>query len=124
MPAEISLENFAVFGAIENRSPGFEFSDAVRSFFSVQLGHPPVVHILSAAHRVGKMNFPIVAVVDVRKRRGHTALGHHRVRLSEQRFADQPDPNARRRSFDRSPQPGTTGTDNENVVFKCCVICH
>ena len=51
--AEVSLENFAVFGAIENRSPGFEFSDAVRSFFSVQLGHPPVVQVLTATHEFG-----------------------------------------------------------------------
>ena len=44
--------------------------------------------------------------------------------LAKQRLADQPDTNAGRAGFDRSPQPGTAGTDNENVVFECCVISH
>jgi hypothetical protein len=50
----------------------------------VQLGHPPVVDVLAAAHGVGEVHAPVVAVVDVRERRGHAAFGHHRVRLTEE----------------------------------------
>ena len=122
MAAKVSLKDLAVFRAIENRSPGFELANAVRRFLCMQLGHAPVVNILSAAHRVGKMHLPIVAVIDVRKRRGHSPLGHHGVRLAKQRFTDQPDLNARRRCLDRSTQTSTTGTYDEYVVFKCCVF--
>ena len=123
--AEISLQDLAVFRAVENRSPGLELADAVRRFLRVQLGHSPVVDILAAAHRVGEMDLPVVAVVDVAHRRRHPALGHHGVRLAEQRLADQPD--ADTPAADASiaaRKPGTAGTDDENVVFKCWIVRH
>ena len=121
MPAEISLQDSAVLCPVENRAPCLEFANAVRSFFGVELGHPPVVDILAAAHRVGKMHLPIIAVIDVRHRRRHAALGHYGVGLAEQRFADQ----ARRETpaADASiaaRKSRTAGTDDENVVFECC----
>ena len=83
MAAKISLQNFAVFCAVENRAPCFKFADAVGRLFCVKLGHPPVVDVLAAAHRVGKMDLPIVAIVDVAHRRRHAALGHHGVRFAQ-----------------------------------------
>ena len=89
MAAEIPLQNLAVFGAIENRAPGFEFAHAVRRFLGMQFGHARIVQILAAAHGVGEMNAPAIAVVHVAHGRRHAAFGHHGVRLAQQRFADQ-----------------------------------
>jgi hypothetical protein len=105
MAAEIALRNLAFLGAIEDRAPGFEFVHARGRFLGVQLGHAPVVDVLAAAHGVGEMDLPAVAVVDVAHRRRHAALGHDGVRLAEQRFADEPDAHAGRRGFDGRAQP-------------------
>ena len=87
MAAEIALQNFPVLGAIEHRAPGFQFAHARRRFLGVQLGHARIVQILAAAHGVGEMDAPVVAIVDVAHGRRHAAFGHHRVRLAQQRFA-------------------------------------
>ena len=65
MSAEISLKNPAVFCAVKHGAPGFQLVHAIGRFLGVQLGHSPVVDVLPAAHRVGEMDSPIVAVVDV-----------------------------------------------------------
>ena len=70
--------------AIEERAPRLELAHAVRRFLGVQLGHPPVVDVLAAAHRVGEVHLPAVAIVDVGERRGDAAFGHDGVRLAEQ----------------------------------------
>ncbi len=84
VPAEVSLQNFAVGRAVEHRAPLFEFAHAVRRFSCVKFGHPPVVDVLPAAHRVGEVDLPVVAVIDVRERRRDSALGHHGVSFTEQ----------------------------------------
>src|SRR5829696_4144957 len=124
MTAEISLQDLAVFCAVENCSPGFELSHTLRSFFRVQLGHSPVVDVLSAAHRVGEMHLPVVAVVHVPHRRGHAAPGHNGVSLAEQRLAHKPDRNARRRRLDSRTQARSAGTYDKNVMFECWIISH
>ncbi len=86
MPAEISVQDTAVFGAVEHRAPGLQLFDARRCFLGVQLGHAPVIQILPAAHGIGEVDAPVVAVVDVAHRRGHSAFGHHRMGLAEQGF--------------------------------------
>ena len=101
--AEVALEDAAVRRAIEDRAPRLELAHAVGRFLRVQLRHAPVVDVLAAAHRVGEVDLPVVAVVDVGQRRGDAALGHHRVRLAEQRLADQADRHAGRRR-PRSPR--------------------
>ena len=101
--AEVALQDAAVLGAVEHRAPGLELAHAVGRFLGVQLGHAPVVEVLAAAHRVGEVDLPVVALVDVGQRRGDAALGHHRVRLAEQRLADQADRDARRPT-PRSPR--------------------
>ena len=90
--AEVALKNLAVLGAIENRAPGFEFVHPRRSFLGVQFRHAAVVQVLAAAHGVGEMDAPVVAVVHVAHGRRHAAFGHHRVRLAEQRFRDHARP--------------------------------
>ena len=90
--AEVALQDAAVLGAVEDRAPGLELAHAVGRFLGVQLGHAPVVEVLAAAHGVGEVHLPAVAVVDVGHRRRHAALGHHRVRLAEQRLADEARP--------------------------------
>ena len=91
MAAEVALQDAAVLGAIEERAPRLELAHARRRFLGVNLRHARVVHVLAAAHRVGEMHLPAVAIVDVGERRRDAAFGHHRVRLAEQRLADHPD---------------------------------
>ena len=118
MTAEIALRNLAFLGAIEHGAPGLELADARGRFLGVQLGHAPVVDVLAAAHRIGKVDLPAVAIVDVTHRRRHAALGHDGVRLAEQRFADQADGDARRGRFNGRAQSRTARADDEDVVFK------
>ena len=114
--AEVALEDAAVGGAVEHRAPGLELAHAVGRLLGVQLGHAPVVDVLAAAHGVGEVDLPVVAVVDVGHRRGHAALGHHGVRLAEQRLADEADRDAGAGRLDRRAQPGAAGADDEHVV--------
>ena len=87
MAAEVALQNAAVFRAVEERAPGFQFAHAVRRFLGVQFGHAPVVEVLAAAHGVGEMDAPVVAVVDIGHGGGDAAFGHDGVGFAEQRFA-------------------------------------
>ena len=93
--AEITLQDAAVRGAVEERAPGFQLANAGGRFLGMQLGHAPAIQVLAAAHGVGKMDAPIVAVVNVRQRRGDSALGHDGVGLAEQGFRDQTQRDAR-----------------------------
>jgi hypothetical protein len=54
-----------VLRAIEDGAPRLELAHAVGRLLGVQLGHAPVVEVLAAAHRVGEVHLPAVAVVDV-----------------------------------------------------------
>jgi hypothetical protein len=89
--AEIALEDAAIGRAIEDGAPGFQLAYTVGRLFRVQLGHAPVVDVLAAAHRVGEMDLPVVAVVHVGQRCRDAALRHDRVRLSKQALADHAD---------------------------------
>ena len=122
--AEVALQDAAVLRAIEHRAPGLELAHAIRRFLGVQLRHAPVVHVLAAAHRVGEVHLPVVAVVDVGQRRRDAAFGHDRVRFAEQRLADEADRDARRRGFDRGSQSRSAGADDEDVVFVCLILRH
>ena len=122
MAAEIALRNFSFLRAVKHRAPGFEFVDARRRFLRVQFGHAPVVDVLAAAHRVGEMDFPVVAVVHVAHRRRHAAFGHDGVRLAEERFADQSDFDAGGGRFDGRAQARAARADHQHVVFVSFVI--
>ena len=114
--AERPLEDPPVPGPVEDRAPALELADAIRCLLCVELGHPRVVEHLAADHRVAEVDLPGVVGVDVAERRGDPALGHDRVRLAEQRLADEPDVGARRGRLDRGPQPGAARTDDQDVV--------
>ena len=122
--AEVALQDAAVRRAVEHRAPRLELADAVGRFLGVQLGHAPVVDVLAAAHGVGEVDPPVVAVVDVGERRGDAAFGHDRVRLAEQRLADEADRDARRRRLDGGAQPRAAGADDEHVVLVRLVLSH
>jgi hypothetical protein len=124
MATEIPLENLALFGAIENRAPGLEFLHPVRSLFGMQFRHSRIVQILAAAHRIGKMDAPVIAIVDISHRRGHAAFCHNRVRFAQQRFADQSYLDSGTRRFDRSPQTGAASANYENVVVVLLIFSH
>src|SRR5262245_24361636 len=98
--AEVALEDAAILGAVEDCPPLLQLADAVGRFFGVQFGHAPVVDVLPAAHGVGEMHFPVVAVIDVGERRGDAAFRHYGVRFAQQRFADKPHRDAGRGSLD------------------------
>jgi hypothetical protein len=115
--AEVALENLPVLRAIEDRAPLLELANAIRGLFRVQLGHPPLVQVLPAAHRVGEVRLPRVAVVDVAHRSGHAAFGHHGVRFAEQRLADHSDVDAGSRGFDGGAKSRSTGANDEDIVL-------
>src|ERR1043166_5114821 len=110
--AEVSLQNATIFGAIEYCAPRLEFTHTCRRFLRVQLGHSPIVHVLPAAHRVGEMHLPVIAVINISQRGCNAAFRHHGVRLAKKTFADHAHRNARRRSFDRGTQSSAAGTDD------------
>ena len=115
--AEIALEDAAVRRAIEERAPRLELADAIGRFPGVQFRHPPVVDVLAAAHRVGEMDLPVVAFVDVGQRGRDAAFGHDGVGLAEERLADEADLDARRRRFDGGAQSRAACADDEHVVL-------
>src|ERR1051326_1709584 len=63
--AEMSLQNSAILRSVENGAPRLQLPHAIRCFFRVQLGHAPLVHILTAAHCIGEMHLPVVALIDI-----------------------------------------------------------
>src|SRR5665647_376501 len=124
MPTEVALTDPSVFGSVEQRAVGLELPDAVRSLLGVQLGHARVVEELAAAHGVAEVDLPVVLGVDVSHGRGDAALGHHRVRLAEQGLADDGRAQAVLPGFDRGPQPGSTGSNDHNVVLVAFELAH
>ena len=124
VPAEVPLQDLAVLRAVEERAPGFQLLHAVRCLLGMQLGHARVVHVLPAAHRVGKVDAPVIAVVHVSDRGRHAALRHNRVGLAKQRFANDADAHAGRRGFDGGAQAGASGADDQDVVVVGAVVGH
>ena len=122
--AEVALQDAPVLGTVEQRAPRFELAHALRGFLGMQLRHARVVHVLAAAHGVGEMHLPVVALVHVGQGRGDAALGHHRVGLAEQRFADQADGQPGGRRLDGRPQAGAAGADDQYVVLMRFVVEH
>src|SRR5687768_16840955 len=103
--AEVALEDLAVLGTVEHGAPGFELANAIRRFPGVQFRHAPVVDVLAAAHGVGEVDFPAVAIVDVGERRGDAPFGHPGGRLAEPSLAYAADVEFRGRVVDRMSQP-------------------
>ncbi len=115
--AEGSLQDLAIFGAIEEGAPLLQFAHAFRGFLGVELGHAPVVQQFPAAHGVAKVRAPVVRRIHVRHCRGDAAFGHNRVRFAEQRLAHDADTHALGQGFDCCPQARAARADDEYVVF-------
>ena len=124
MAAEVALQNAAVAACDRTARPSFEFAHACRRFLGVQFGHPPVVQVLAAAHGVGKVNAPAVAIVDIGQRGGDAAFGHHGMRLAQQRFRDHRDFHACGRGFDGGAQAGASRANHQHVVLVRDVLGH
>ena len=114
--AERSLQDPAVARAVEHGPPALQLVDPGRGLLGVQLGHARLVEQLAADHRVAEVDLPRVGLGDVPQRGGDAALGHDRVRLAEQRLADEADARTGRASFDGGSQTGTARADHEDVV--------
>ena len=115
--AEIPLEDAPIASAIENGSPGLELPHAIGRLLGVEQDHPPVVDVLTTAHGIGEMGLPVVALVDVRERRGNASFGHDGVGFAEKRLAYEAHGRAARRGFDRRAQSRAPGTDDQDVVL-------
>ena len=122
--AEVALEDAAVFGAVEERAPGFEFAHALGGFFGVQLSHAPVVEVLAAAHGVGEVDAPVVAVIDVGEGCGDAAFGHDGVGFAEERFADDSDLCAGGCGFNGGAQACSACSDHQNIVGEALEFGH
>ena len=122
--AEIALEDPAVARTVEHGAPRLEFAHAIRRLLCMKLRHAPVVHVLPAAHRVGKVHAPIVAVVDIAERGRHAALRHHGVRFPQQRLRHDTDGSTTRCGADRGAQAGTARANDEDIVLERLVLRH
>ena len=124
MTAEITLRNFPFLRSVEHRAPRFEFVNARGRFQRVQLGHAPVVDVLAAAHRIGEMDFPIVAVVHIAHRRRHAAFSHDRVCLAEKGLAHESGTQATLFRLDGGAQSRAACTYDDHVEVVGLVLGH
>jgi hypothetical protein len=122
--SEITLQDAPVLGPIEQRAPGLQLANALGSLLRVQLRHPPVVEVLSAAHGVGEVDLPRVAIVHVAQRRGDSPLGHDGVGFPEQRLAHQPHARLRAGRLDGRAQSRAPRADHQDVVLVRPVLRH
>jgi hypothetical protein len=120
--AEIALQNPSVLRPIEQRPPGFQLPYALRRFPGMQLRHSPVVDVLTAAHGIGEVHGPAVAVVDVGERRRDSALGHDRMGFAKQGLANQTHRDSLGCRLNRSTEPGASCADHKYIVFVSGVI--
>jgi hypothetical protein len=90
----------------------------------MQLCHPPVIQVLTAAHGVGKVDAPAVPVVHISHRRGYATLGHDGVGLAEKRFRNDRDLYTGGGGLDGGPQTGAPGSNDQNVVLVRDVLAH
>ena len=84
MAPEVALIDATVGCAVEDGAPAFELAYAIGCFLGVNLRHPPVVDVLAAAHRIGEVHLPAVAIVHVGQGRRHATFCHDGVGLAEQ----------------------------------------
>ena len=121
---EVTLGDLAFLRAVEQRAPALELPDPVGRLLGVQLRHPPVVEHLAAAHGVAEVHLPVVFLPHVAHRRGDAALGHDRVRLAQQRLADDRRLRAGFVGTDGGAQPRAARTDDDDVVGMPLVLTH
>jgi hypothetical protein len=113
--AEVALEDAAIRRAVEEGAPFLQLEHTLGSFLGVDLGHPPIGQQLPAAHRVAEMHLPVVLGVHIAERSGDPAFCHHRVRLAEQRLADDRRARPLAGRLDRRAQAGPARSHDDNV---------
>ena len=101
MAAKSSLQDVAIVGSVEQRAPLFQFSNPLWRFLRMNLGHPPVIQKLAAAHCVAKMRAPFILPVDVGHRCRDATFSHYSVCFAEQRFAHNTNAGALGQRFNR-----------------------
>ncbi len=116
VPAEGTLQDLPVLGAIKQCSPLFQFPHALRSFLGVELRHAPVVEQLTAAHGVAKVGAPVVGGVHVGHGRRDPPLCHDGVGFAEERFANHADVGAFGQGSQGGSQAGAAGADDQYIV--------
>src|SRR6202022_4768576 len=89
----------------------------VRPLVRRQTRHAPVVQHFSAAHGVAEMCAPIVLRIDIAHSRGDAAFGHYRMRLAQQRFANNPHRRALGERLDRCAQPCAARSNHQHIMF-------
>ena len=124
MPAEVSLQDPPVLGPVEQRAPGLELAHPIRRLLGVKLGHPPVVEVLAAAHGIGEVDLPGIAVVGGGERGGDAALGHDGVGLAEERFGHHRHRGSGGAGLDRGAKTGAARADHQHVVGMLVVCGH
>ena len=90
----------------------------------MDLRHARVIHVLAAAHGVGKVNLPVVALVHIGQGRGDSSFSHDRMRFAEQTLGDNSDGNPSRGGPNGGAQPCSSRTNDQNVVFASQVFRH
>ena len=121
--AEVPLQDLPVGGPVHEGAPRLQLPDPVRRLPGVELRHPPVVEVSAASHGVGEVDPPVVALVDVGQGGSDAALRHHRMRLAQQRLADQPDPGVLG-GLDGGPEARPSRADDQHVVLHRPVLGH
>ena len=123
-PPKLPLEDAALLGAVEDRSPFLQLAHPLGRLLGVQLGHPPLVEELAPAHRVAEVDLPAVAAVDAGQGGRDPAFRHDRVGLAQERLAHQRRLRAQRGGLDRGPQPRPARADDQDVVLVMFVFIH
>ena len=119
------LEDQAVPGAVEQGSPLFQLAYPVgRLLEPWSWAIRQLLEQLPAADGVVEMNFPAVLGVDIPQCRSHSALGHDRVGLAQQRLAHQRGAQLLGAGLDGGPQPGAAGADDDDVEVAGFVLSH
>ena len=124
MAAKVALQDEPFFGSVEERSPLFQFEHAIRGFLGVNLCHAPIVQHLSPTHGIAEVDLPVILGIDIAQGRGDAALGHDRVRLSQERLAHDGHARALLVRLDRRTQTGAARADHDDVVLVRLVLRH
>src|SRR6516164_6153096 len=121
MPSKVPLEDPSVRCSVKQGSPGFQLIDTSGCFPRVKFCHPPVIHVLTAPHRIGKMDLPVVPVIHIGEGCGNATFRHYRVCFSQQGFAYQANRNAMCAGLDTGPKPRAPRPDHQYIVLVCIV---
>jgi hypothetical protein len=120
--AEVSLEDAAVLGAIEDRAPLLELVHAVGRLHRVELRHAPLIQVATPLHRVAEVDLPVVLGLDVAQRGGDAPFGHDGVRLAEERLAHEAHAEPGRGRLDGRAQTCAARADDQDVVLVRLVL--